>query len=83
MFAKPSQRESGFGFPPRHDDRKGAMILDYDAPATWPAEVINFLDGTLAILDDWHGDQRFATPYEYDDIIRRLYAVLEPHDILA
>lgn len=59
------------------------MILEYDAPATWPAEVINFLDGTVAILDDWHGDQCFATPYEYDDIIRRLYALLEPHDILA
>lgn len=39
------------------------MILDYDSPATWPADVVHFLDESGAILDDWHGDQRFASPF--------------------
>lgn len=39
------------------------MLFDYDKPETWPADVIAFLDGHLAILEDWVTDQRFASPY--------------------
>ncbi len=59
------------------------MLIDYDQPETWPADVVAFLDGHLAILEDWVTDQRFASPYQYDEIIGELYAVLRPHNILA
>lgn len=59
------------------------MLFDYDKPETWPLEVVDFLDENRFVLDDWLTEQRFASPYQYDEIIRQLYAVLRPHDILA
>lgn len=59
------------------------MIFDYDQPDTWPGDVCSFLDANQAVLADWFGAQRFVSPYQYDEIIRQLYAVLRNHEILA
>jgi hypothetical protein len=59
------------------------MIFDYDHPETWPADVVYFLDNHRAVLNDWLGAQCFASPYQYDEIIRELFAVLRNHEILA
>jgi len=53
------------------------MLIDYDQPETWPADVVAFLGGHLAILEDWVTDQRFASPYQYDEIIGELGSLHE------
>ncbi len=59
------------------------MLLDYDAPHAWPSDVTAYLAEHAALFDDWHGDQIFATPYEYDEIVSGLTRILVSHEILA
>lgn len=59
------------------------MLIDYDNPATWPSDVISFLDTNLKILDDWLTDQRFTTGFQYDALIWQLSELLRPNEILA
>jgi hypothetical protein len=59
------------------------MLLDYDHPESWPTDVVRFLDVNLVVLDDWLTERHFASPYQYDEVIRQLYTALRPHDILA
>ncbi|WP_225883346.1 hypothetical protein [Sphingomonas aliaeris] len=59
------------------------MLIDFDRPETWPADVVDFLSGHLEVLCDWLGDQQFASPDQFDQIIGELAEVIRPHDILA
>ncbi|WP_449470254.1 hypothetical protein [Sphingobium chungangianum] len=58
-------------------------LLDYDDPASWPSEVVVFLDEHRAALEDWGTSQRFTTGQQYDRLIEGLGEALQPHEILA
>ncbi|GAA4773433.1 hypothetical protein GCM10023219_20860 [Stakelama sediminis] len=59
------------------------MLFDYDHPAAWPTDVVALLDEHRPTLEDWVTERRFASPYEYDEIIGELGETLRPHEIMA